>query len=800
MTSQKSSISTFSFTFCSALKGTFVLPLINMIVITLAVPVSCFFAIKSYSNGSNYDYMTGLKVDEVRKITDYYKFYIFDDFQAISSNVLLHLSVIVLSILLGVMLFRFIASKKTVNVYYSLGITRKNLFFSKYLSGIIMLGVSIIIPFAGCLLINISKFGSSPELWSAIIYHALGYIALAFTAFSLTAAVFSGVGTIIEGVTFSGILMLGPTVAIYGLQFLMSKLVLGSPYGHFYDSPFQYQSNNALATKLSGYNPLLFLYNNVTEIGALSRENPTDKFMWTAPAYTDIILWFAIAAGLFLLGIAVFQKRKAEICGFLGVNKWLNFTVTFLIGFFPLSIAMSSPLPIVTATFVGLAIFTVLYSIIDFALIRNIKEWVKGLYKLPIHLGISLLIIIVFATGLFGFSTRIPKIEDIKSVEMAPVTYSGVINPSQNSYFGYGDESFLFSVGQSELIDDFRTADDLKTITELHKILIDAGRLTATQGNVDIPVAEVVKRPDIRISYYLKNGKTLNRFYSSVTTGNLTAFLALEISDRYNEIITQNLTQPITDKDSTDVVSDKTVFQEDASTIEIIPNTLNVATPIELSPDSRKLLLAAITKDLASQTVEERFFPKTPSIGVIRFSSGKNTGKDEFEDYGMKDPIAGEMLGLVENASASIVITTDMENTLAFLKDNDLVNLFDKPQNTDFVGVRVVPAVLPDDGPYYYYGNSAPLHFMGGWRKTAFDYGGFGGTYQVTDKVLVDEIAANAHIAYFNSVPGYFVRLEMKDKEGYTTMYVPAEKMPKSVADAVARHKIVPPDFQDGMY
>lgn len=797
MTSQKSSISTFSFTFWSALKGTFVLPLINMIVITLAVPVSCFFAIKNYSNDNNYDYMTGLKIDEIKKVTDYYKYFIFNEFNAITFNVLIHISVIVLSILLGVMLFRFIASKKTVNVYYSLGITRKNLFVSKYLAGLLMLGVSIIIPFAACLLINISKFGSSPELWSAILYHILGYCALAFTAFSLTAAVFSGVGTIIEGITFSGILMLGPTVAIYGLQFLMSKLVLGSPYGHFYDSPFQYQSNNALATKLSGFNPILFLFNNVTKIGALARENPTDKFVWTPPAYTDVILWFAIAAGLFLLGITVFQKRKAEICGFLGVNKWLNFTVTFLIGFFPLSIAMSSPLPIVTATLIGLAIFTVLYSIVDFALIRNIKEWAKGLYKLPIHLGISLLIIIVFATGLFGFSTRIPKIEDIKSVEMASVTYSGVINPSPTTYYGYGDEDFLFSVGQSELIDDFRTAGDLKTITELHKILIDAGRLTPIQGNVDIPVTQLIKRPDIRISYQLKNGKTLSRYYDAVSVANLMAFLALDKTDRYNEIITQNLTQPITDKDSTNVVSNKMVFQEDTSTIEIIPNTLNVANQIELSPESRKLLLAAINKDLIGQTVEDRFFPKTPSMGAIRFSANKEGGWDD----GSRDlDLADEMFGLVDNASASIVITTDMKNTLAFMKDNDLMTLFDIPQNTDFIGARVIPAVLPDSGPYYYYSNSASLHFMGGWSKMAFDYGGFGGTYQVTDKVLVDEIAANAHIAYFNSVPGYFIRLEMKDKEGYTTMYVPAEKMPKSVADAVARHEIVPPDFQGYMY
>lgn len=791
MTSQKSSISTFSFTFWSALKGNFVLPLINLIAITFAVPVSCFYTIKQFS-GENYDPRTGMKIEEARKITDYYKYLIFsDEYGGITGNVFLHLAVIVFSILLGVMLFRFIANKKTVNVFYSLGITRKNLFLSKYLAGLIMLAASIIIPFVVCLLINISKFGSSPELWSAIIYHILGYCALSFTAFSLTAAVFSGVGTVVEGITFSGILMLGPTVAIYGLQFLMNKLVLGSPYGHFYDST--YQITNSLATKLSRFNPLLFLFDHVTTIGALARDNPKDNFLWVAPVYTDVLLWFAVAAGLFFLGITVFQKRKAEICGFIGANRWLNFAVTFLIGFFPLSIAISSPLSTVVAVLIGLAIFTVLYSIIDFALIRSIKEWAKGLYKLPIHLGISLLIIVVFATGLFGFSLRMPKADDIKSAEIAPVTYSGLINP----YASYnGDENFIYSVGPSEVIKNFQTAGDIKTITGLHRLLLDAGKLTVSKDNNDLPIGHQVVNANVQITYHLKNGKTLSRYYQSASTDTLKAFLVLDKTDRYNELITQNLTQPITGKESNDVVLNKTVFQAETSIIEIVPNTLNMATPIELSPENRILLLTAIVKDLKEQTIEERFFPKGPSIGAIQFSMDRYEAKDEYENMS-PDQINGASFGLVKNSGASIVITADMENTLTFLKTNDLMSLFDKPQDADFIGAQVLSAALSNNSPYYFYGSFVPLHFMGGWSKTTYDYSSFVGTYSVKDKTLVDQIAANAYIAYFNSTPGYFVRFEMKDKGGYTTMYVPRDKMPESVVVAVGQHVIERPG---GMY
>ena len=42
--------------------------------------------------------------------------------------------------------FNFITSKKQVNVYYSLGITRTKLFLGKYLSGITLLAISTFIP------------------------------------------------------------------------------------------------------------------------------------------------------------------------------------------------------------------------------------------------------------------------------------------------------------------------------------------------------------------------------------------------------------------------------------------------------------------------------------------------------------------------------------------------------------------------------------------------------------------------------------------------------------------------------
>ncbi len=231
MTLQKSSLNVFMFTFVSALKGNFILPLLNLAALVMAVPVQVAFFINSMTS-SYRNTPTGESIDF--DLTNTYRYFLFNEYGQQSQNLLIHAAVIGFSVMLGIVMFRFIANKKTVNVYYSLGITRTNLFVAKYAAGLLMLFVSILLPFAAGLVINIATFGSSAELWTVIVFHILGYWALSATAYSLTAAVFSGVGTIVEGVTFSGILLLAPTMLLYCVQFLMAKLTHGTPFGHFY--------------------------------------------------------------------------------------------------------------------------------------------------------------------------------------------------------------------------------------------------------------------------------------------------------------------------------------------------------------------------------------------------------------------------------------------------------------------------------------------------------------------------------------------------------------------------------------
>ena len=103
---------------------------------------------------------------------DTYKFLTFasSDFHDMALVYMALAAMGILSILIAVRIFSFICDKKTVNVYYSLGIKRSTLFLSKYASGALLLcaasGVAVIFSY----IVNLIYLGASWQL-SLVLLH-----------------------------------------------------------------------------------------------------------------------------------------------------------------------------------------------------------------------------------------------------------------------------------------------------------------------------------------------------------------------------------------------------------------------------------------------------------------------------------------------------------------------------------------------------------------------------------------------------------------------------------------------------
>ncbi|HQK73682.1 MAG TPA: hypothetical protein PL044_07935, partial [Clostridiales bacterium] len=761
---------------------------LNLAVFSLAAVLSCYSSVRSIfdpaAGKAVYDTIGG--GPQAQDLSKLFKYIIFEGYRASSGNAVMHVAAVGVSLLLGVMMFRFIAGKKTVNVFYSLGIKRSTLFGAKYSAGLLMLFASVAPPFLACLTINAAYFGFSAELLTAVAFHIAGYTALCFMVFTVTAAVFSCVGTLAEGIAFSAVMLAAPSILFFCLQVLMKTLTPGSPYGFFAD-PMTGQAKS-LADTLASWNPVYFFYKKVCEAGVLARETADTAFRWVKPDFLPPLIWLAASGALALLAVYLFKRRKAEICGFLGQNRTLNFLAVFLPGIFFFSLCAANIKPVAAGAALGLGAMSLIYLVVDFALIRNFREWLRGMFKLPIHLAAALAVFFIFSTGLFGFSTYVPNPDEVESAEVSMQGYRGLLKPLDSMYY-HEDSDYIFSVDVAGTLDGFTSKADIQTIAALHKEVAGANR----SDSVDASFSVV---------YHLKNGKAVYRHFAKADMRTLVRLLEIENTQRYRDAVKSALTEPRTDADGNDAGLAKTFYQKEAD-VFLSSRFLDKTTPMELTAPKRQELLAALAADFAAQTLEQRYFAAEPALGLLIFRLNEpildRDGGNPFEKFDTPsgNPFA-DAVDVTAQGVSSFAVTADMTNTLRFLKDNRAILIGDDgsaaqqpyfdllDSGATVASARIIPFSSADVGSSYYPGYSEiSYHFIGGFHAEAPEYGRFGSAFVLNDAETAAALAKKARFSYFTKGAGYFVNFELKDGGGYTTLFVPEQDMPAALKERI---------------
>ena len=209
--------------------------------------------------------------------------------------------------------------------------------------------------------------------------------------------------------------------------------------------------------------PVFFIKSELAKFGVIEKEVLKDgvKQVIEAPSFTNIILWVILTVLIALFGIRLFNKRKAEIAGFIGTNRILNTFVSFLAGFFTFSLAISLASELLVGIIIGAIGFIIIHLGLELAVLRDLKKFVRGLYKLPVGLVAVSLFVVSMNTGLFGFSERIPDEAKIKSVSVTIVGDS-----SQYGLFGegdrwYSDNNFQYIPANNVLTGELTSLEDI---------------------------------------------------------------------------------------------------------------------------------------------------------------------------------------------------------------------------------------------------------------------------------------------------------------------------------------------------
>ena len=815
---------TFWFSVAHAMKKNFILPLMTF-------AVSMFFYLSNFCWDKINEAKEAAEIrgqDVLKMMRDAYEVFIFDSEQA-AYNPLFYIFpalLVVISILLGVLLFRFVTNKKTVNVYYSLGIKRADLYTARLVAGIIMMLAATLIPLAVSLGLNLHYFGSSVMLWRTFLFYAVHNVICVLAGLTISAAVSSCVGTVVESLGFSAVLAAFPSVVTMCVNYSVPAILNGAPgitYYDIYPSSSSYgdmhldMTNSTLFGRAIAHINLLMLnrssFINSSSVEAMTKEAAKK---WAAPSLTPYILWAVLIAAFFVFGLFMFKRRKAEICGFPGRSAVLNFVLCMIASFGAASLIIylasknpdiSTWLLIAILLVISMAVFLVLDILVHLSFKALKKDWRIGL----VHVGLMAAFLLSLYTGFFGYSSRVP---DVQSIESASISAPNALMGSyklgnglqsgynSNLYFGEDGLKDYYYVGNrsNSLVEDFKDKDDINTVREIHKAMIKAGNLNKTNSDSD-DYSKRVTSQKVIIKYKLKNGRELVRVYNYVPLTDYPTLYTLEDTKNWNSKIKNELLNI----DSENVIPIVFSAQMDKRTAVDEELTAGLARAIynDISTLSSDKFLSSNAKYLGSVAFyvnrEQRedysiyesseYVNATSMEDEITEEEEPLSRQETVDNLAIRDNSQGKYLALGDYSV--IPITEEMTNTISFLKAHGLYEKLS--DESPIVSVRVKDMGHSTDSvnARYGYGYSSPI-FNAFWddgkSKAVSKTDSTGYTYQfsnynsgdfmpkdavtITNKTIVEKLAANAYGYRFDLTGGYLV--EFKRANGnLTIMYVP---------------------------
>ncbi len=803
MTSQKSSklLNNTPYAFRSALSSGFLPALFYGIFMLVAFPVLNICSLLDEKRGftflssvSNKDIMTEEPV--YKSLSEKYVYSLFDSEEMLMIFVLI--ATIGISIFMGISMFRFITAKKTVNVFYSLGIKRTNLFISRYFAGLALLFACIFVPVLLSALGSIILIGFNTKLLIAAFFTVLSIFSTAALTYSLTAAIFSAVGTSIEGIIFTAVMLLVPTAVFYCLEAFGANLLYGTPLkaGYIELSSGYYQTVD-LIYEYGMYNPIIYLaklfdteitygYLTVSVLENLeqSKVSFTEQMNFAVPA-----VWLIISCILTVVGIAVFNRRRSEICGFIGMSSVLNFLTSFIISFGVFTIIVNS-MPddrFTLALIIGFITMAVIYFIFNLIITRAPKRVFKTSYLLAVQMLIVGIVLGVFATGGFGYSSKIPDEEDIQDVYVSPVAIDTMLfdNFVNTYYFSPDEDEPVYRHSMSNFAaGPYTSKNDISRALRLHRKLIGLG---AANLNGD-----KCFNSQIVIHYTLKNGKTFTRYFTKADLEALRMCLEFYDSDLYNTLIDNAFGSNLTLADG------KQEMNIDYYTsVKVITASSSLKAEdfsyMDLSQEQFSQLKASIAADFKSLTAQQLYSPDTPAIGAIIFAPYERllqNQTDIFPEY----MLCREVFGIDKyTAAKTVFITADMVQTLAFLEQNSLMQQFASVGNDEVESISFRPAVINRDEWPYSSGTAITLSFFAQNRTVDNEYYGY--YYEdeapvsektkqntITDKIKIAEILSKAQLYYYTENKGYVCYITYQSGET-VEKYLPSADAPDYVTN-----------------
>ena len=386
-------------------------------------------------------------------------------------NGILIISYLIIPILAGVFIIKYIHKKNSASVMHSMPFTREEAFFSHFISGSILLSLPIIIN--GIFLILISMFTNSiPEF---TISKILGFIAMS-VVFNISMFVFSLMVSTITGKSSAQVILtyifLVLPIGIYTFtSFLISKLL----YGYVY-----FNNSEKFFIKLSPFTNFF--------------EKLVGEGIEFSISEMNIYLLHII---VFLIGGIIFYKfrdseKAEELITFDVLKKFYKigvtycFSITLGVYFAELfsndEVGLAFYFAIIFGGFIG-------YLVAEISLTKSVVG-VKKYKDFLIYAIVIIIMLVSINLDIIGFEWNVPEISRISTIE--------VFDSSMPTYRNQNPENMKGAL--------FSHKEDFVNIEKFHSYLVE--------NKNDLNIKDENKNYYfLELKYNLLDGKTVNRQY-----------------------------------------------------------------------------------------------------------------------------------------------------------------------------------------------------------------------------------------------------------------------------------------------
>lgn len=308
--------------------------------------------------------------------------------------------IFVLPVLVSILLFKYTNEEKSSSFIHGLPISKRKLYITNILTGIVMYVIPFLVNLIIILLLNLGEMGKYLQFTDIIKWFG---VCMLYNTMFFAFATF--IGTFCASKISHGLLTYILMYAPVGILVLTSAFVEDILYGF-----------KGFSTNIEEFTKLPFI-----KIIEDFREMSAYYLSQTIKLEASTIIIYIIAIIIMLvLGYFIYKRRKLEITkefiAFKGIRSFVKYAATFLVNLLSYMyfyyVMDEHKIQTLLASFI---ITLIAYLIIEMILKKTYKVF-KSIIGFIIYAVIITIAFIILNTGAFGYETRIPKVEDVQEV------------------------------------------------------------------------------------------------------------------------------------------------------------------------------------------------------------------------------------------------------------------------------------------------------------------------------------------------------------------------------------------------